>query len=94
MARHKNYDWSLPDGILDSDGSKRHEYASIQCSLLMDIRDRLDRELRVLECSNTAKIPQLLRRIASSTSRRKVAVDTEASRRRSIRKARAWGRRH
>lgn len=38
MARHKDENWSLPDGRLTDTGGFSHEWVSIHAALLMDIR--------------------------------------------------------
>lgn len=74
MARHKNMNWSLPDGTPNTDGSRIHCWDSIQTAILLDIRDELqaaNRLLGVLSCQNFLKIPRTLERIARQTKKRK-----------------------
>lgn len=56
MARHKDEDWCLPEGIPKKDGGATHQWDSINVALLMDIRDRLD----VLKCGDFLAIPYRL----------------------------------
>ena len=58
MARHKDVDWSLPDG-----GPNGHSYDSIKVSLLMDIRDELQRLNALLHCHNFTTLPAAVRSI-------------------------------
>lgn len=67
MARYKDVNWNL----YGNDGDKLVDNVNIKIALMMDIRDRLDRVLRVLECSNTADIPCILRRIARNTAKKR-----------------------
>lgn len=56
MARHKNVEWSLPEGT--PQGS--HQWPSIQTAILMDIRDEL-RQLNMLAIAVVRRlIPDLL----------------------------------
>jgi hypothetical protein len=67
MARHANERWELIEAGADrcvADGT-------IHAALLMDLRDRLDRLLRVLECPRFARIPGALDDIVSNTRRRR-----------------------
>lgn len=52
MARHKDVDWYLPEGIPNDQGDKIHSWSSIQCALLMDIRDELKSLNALLQSSN------------------------------------------
>lgn len=70
MARLKDQSWNLPEGKLQPDGSRAHEYDSIHAALLMDIRDEMERNndylmrlVSVLECRNALAIPGVLRKI-------------------------------
>lgn len=59
MARFKNRDWNVGDA--DRDG--RFTYDQIQTSLLMDIRDELQRLNNLLHCGNFTGMPHTLKRI-------------------------------
>lgn len=61
MARHKNSNWTLPDGPL--------EYAAASLAVLMDIRDELQTLNSVFRCRNFQDIPGILRTIRGNTSR-------------------------
>lgn len=56
MARHKDFNWSMPAG--DSEG--RHLWDSVKISVLMDIRDQLQKLNGLLHCSNFVAIPSRL----------------------------------
>ena len=71
MARHKDQNWSLPDGYKQSDGSRTHSWESIQVSLLMDLRDELKSLNRLLHCSNFIAIPRKLDRIGRNTEKKR-----------------------
>lgn len=60
-VRHKDRDWS--------DAPNTYEFGTIR--VLMDIRDELKAMNRVLQCSNTLRIPAYLKRIASNTAKPK-----------------------
>ena len=66
MARHANQNWILPD----NDGTQhRHEWNSVICALLMDLRDELRALNGVLRCRNFQAIPARLLRVAQNTDR-------------------------
>jgi hypothetical protein len=67
MARYKDAKWNL----LGDDTDSRVPTDVVRAALLMDIRDRLDRLLRVIECENTKDIPNILRRIAKNTAKKR-----------------------
>lgn len=76
MARHRNIDWSVPEGRPSPRGNV-HDWEAIYVSLLMDIRETLQeiktslvRVRSVLECGNTTDIPRILRRIDENTKKR------------------------
>ena len=71
MARHKDQEWILPEGVLQSDGSRTHVWESIHASLLMDLRDELKRLNALLSCANFTTIPETLRAIKRNTTKRK-----------------------
>ena len=68
MARHKDMDWSLPEGTPNRDGGRTHQWNSIQVALLMDIRDELKQMNRILHCENFLEIPRILRTIRANTT--------------------------
>jgi len=70
MARHKDIDWRLPEGVRNVDGSASHQWVSIQVALLMDIRDELKGINSVLHCHNFLRIPQKLDAIQRNTKRK------------------------
>jgi len=45
MARHRNGNWNLPDGKVET-------WDQVQVAVLMDIRDELQKLNRLMECSN------------------------------------------
>jgi hypothetical protein len=59
-TRHRDVDWSLPTTA---------DYPAATLAVLMDLRDRLDRLLAVVECRNFTNIPTTLRSIARNTAR-------------------------
>jgi len=62
MARHKDYDWNLPEGSVTADGT-RHGWDSIKISLLMDIRDELKALNRTLGCYRLARMSNDINKI-------------------------------
>ena len=70
MARHKDVNWKLPEGVPCATG-RTHEWNSIQVALLMDIRDELKHLNAVIYCPNFIAIPRKLERIARNTTKRK-----------------------
>lgn len=71
MARHKDQNWSLPDGTPTANGSREHQWNSIQVALLMDIRDELKSMNAILHCTNFLRIPRKLDEIRRNTTKRK-----------------------
>ena len=71
MARHKDQNWTLPDGTDQPDGSRTHLWESITAALLMDIRDELKRMNAILHCSNFLRIPHKLDEIRRNTAKRR-----------------------
>lgn len=65
MGRFRNCNWNTPT----PEGSTNVSNDEVKIALLMDIRDRLDRVLRVLECGNARDIPNILRRISRNTAK-------------------------
>lgn len=53
----------------DSNG-KVQGFPGAQLAVLMDIRDRLDRICRILECHNFTTLPRAVRKIAVNTTRK------------------------
>lgn len=41
MARNKDLEWHLPDGVPNGNGSHTHRWEAITPALLMDLRDEL-----------------------------------------------------
>ena len=70
MARHKDVQWNLPEGVPNGRGATVHSWESIQTAVLMDIRDELQRLNGLLHCSHFIAIPKTLREIARHTTRR------------------------
>lgn len=71
MARHANMNWNLPEGELSNDGGRTHSWPSIHASILLDIRDELQRLNRLLGCRNFTDIPFKLDAIKKNTTKRK-----------------------
>ena len=71
MARHKDVQWNLPDGVPDNAGSCTHEWVSIHAAVLMDIRDELKRLNAALYCPNALAIPGLLRSVVRNTAKKR-----------------------
>jgi hypothetical protein len=72
VARHKDTQWSLPEGKRNEEGGTTHTWDSINAALLMDIRDELkelNETLRVLRCRNFLLIPAVLRGIRENTTK-------------------------
>ena len=69
MARHKDFNWTLPDGTPTL--TAKLIMGRIYTSLLMDIRDELKAINRVLSCSNFLQIPAKLDRIQLNTRKQK-----------------------
>lgn len=63
MARHKNQDWSMPEGTPNGKGGSTHSWESIHASIAMDVRDELQRLNALLQCKNFISIPGELRAI-------------------------------
>ena len=69
MARHKDYDWNLPNPQVG------HSYGweTIHSALLMDIRDELRAMNRILNCHNFLNIPHKLDKIVVNTRKKRRA---------------------
>jgi hypothetical protein len=65
MARHKDYSWNV--GSRNENGT--FTWGQIKVSLLMDIRDELQKLNARLGCIETLRIPRYLRRIANNTAK-------------------------
>lgn len=63
MARHKNFDWNMPEGTKKPTGSTMHEWQTIYVSLMMDIRDELQQLNRTLGCYRVQQMCDDVRRI-------------------------------
>lgn len=48
MPRHKDTEWNLPEGAPSPDGGRSHQWSSIHSALLMDIRDEMKENNRLL----------------------------------------------
>jgi hypothetical protein len=70
MARHKDFNWCLPEGKKTQSGTE-HDWNSIQSALLMDIRDELKAMNRILHCSNFLQIPHKLDEIRRNTAKKR-----------------------
>lgn len=73
MARLKDTQWSLPEGIPSPGGGRTHQWESVHAAVLMDIRDELRRLNSLLGCPNFAAIPTTLRAIRQNTTKRRRA---------------------
>lgn len=73
MARHKDFDWNLPDGTLQADGCRTYNYDIIQIALLMDLRDELKKLNVLLHCPNFIAIPWKLDQIRLNTAKHRPA---------------------
>ena len=69
MARLKDTNWSLPDGVPNKVGGTTHTWDSINGALLMDIRDELKELNAVLHCWRFQSIPNTLNRIDKRMSK-------------------------
>ncbi len=69
MARHKDSNWSLPEGTPNGKGSTEHSWPAIHSAILMDIRDELKSLNAVLHCPNFLEIPRVLREIRRNTTK-------------------------
>ena len=69
MARHKDREWSLPDGRPTDGGGTVHDWESLHAAILMDIRDELKQLNALLGCSNFRAIPRVLRTIYRNTAK-------------------------
>ena len=65
MARFRNTDWSV-ETVEGKPGSIR-TWDGVKISVLMDIRDELQKLNALLHCSNFTQIPARLRRISRNT---------------------------
>jgi len=72
MARHKDQNWSLPEGEPSPRG-RAHQWDSIKVALLMDIRDELKSMNAILHCSNFLRIPRKLDEIRRNTAKKQAA---------------------
>lgn len=64
--RFKNNNWvfrTTPTGSIES-------WEQVQCALLMDIRDELQRLNTLVHCQDAIDIPQILRRIEKNTTKK------------------------
>lgn len=73
MARHKDTEWSLPEGSPNANGGTTHTWDTIHSALLMDIRDELKSLNCLLHCMNFIRIPQKLDAIRRNTSKKRRA---------------------
>lgn len=60
MARHKDGDWKLPEGRLET-------WEQVNSAILMDIRDELKQLNAVFACHNAQRIPFVLDQIQKNT---------------------------
>lgn len=60
--RHANVNWELPT----TPEGKIGTWDAVKVAVLMDIRDELQAIRRVLECSNTTRIPKTLMEIRAA----------------------------
>jgi hypothetical protein len=71
MARHKDSDWSLPEGTPNGKDGTNHGWEAIHTAVLMDIRNEMKKLNSVFACRNAQMIPALLRGIARNTTKNK-----------------------
>jgi hypothetical protein len=71
MARYKDFDWNLPEGVKNAKGGMEHGWQSIHSALLMDIRDELKRLNSLLYCPNFLQIPYHLEAIRQNTKKKR-----------------------
>lgn len=71
MARHKDSQWDLPEGVKGENGVTHHRWESIQTAVLMDIRDELKSINSILHCSNFLEIPRMLRALKRNTAQKR-----------------------
>lgn len=79
--------WDLHNGKLNSDGTRNFDAETIQCALLMDVRDEMKSvvaELKrlngLLSCPNFTQIPTILRGIRRNTAKRRAKRKTISER--------------
>jgi hypothetical protein len=61
-TRHRNVEWNV---------GEKPSYDGVKVAVLMDIRDELQGIKAILNCHNALAIPELLRKIASNTTKKK-----------------------
>jgi len=71
MPRHKDENWNLPEGTPTANGSREHQWNSIQAAVLMDIRDEIKSLNALLHCPNFLRIPHKLDEIRRNTAKKK-----------------------
>lgn len=64
-TRHKNQEWNIGDTL------NGVSWNQVQCAVLMDIRDELQRMNAILHCSNFLAIPRKLDDIKRNTAKRR-----------------------
>lgn len=63
MARHKDMDWTLPEGVRSPTGRNTHSWESIHAALLMDLRDELKELNRTLGCYRVRRMIDAVERL-------------------------------
>lgn len=63
MARHKDVQWNLPEGVPDGRGSNTHSWESIHAAILMDIRNELQALNQTLRCIRVMRMADATVRI-------------------------------
>lgn len=68
MARHKDFNWHLPDRDRSDSGSRTHCWDSIHTAVLMDIRDELKALNRTFNCINFQQMPHTMKAVRANTT--------------------------
>lgn len=73
-VRYANKNWVCNTGMTSASGAISDvSHEDVRLSVLLDIRDRMDRVLRVIECQNALDMPGILRRIEKNTTKKRRA---------------------
>jgi hypothetical protein len=81
MPRYKNLDWNVGNldwNVGERDAQSRPTYDQIKVSLLLDIRDELQKLNALLHCTNFQRIPTKLDSIRAATNRIDKRLATKA----------------
>ena len=71
MARWKDENWNLTAGTKQRDGTNTVPTLTVQCALLMDLRDELKKLNALLCCHNFIEIPHTLKAIKRNTAKKR-----------------------